>query len=665
MSANHLIHEKSLYLLQHAQNPVDWYPWGEEAFAKARAEDKPIFLSIGYSTCHWCHVMERESFSDDEVAVLLNERYVSVKVDREERPDIDAVYMQVCQAMTGSGGWPLTILMTADQKPFYAGTYLPKVPKFGKPGLVDLLTGVGDLWKERRDELLAAAEEVAAFSAQDRSRSSARLEKGLLRSAVQLFRQGFDPGNGGFSPAPKFPMPHNLLFLLRYSELERDAFARKMAETTLVQMARGGIFDQLGGGFSRYSTDAVWMVPHFEKMLYDNALLSFAYLEAFSVTGNVYFRTVAERTLSYVLRELHDGSGGFYAGQDADSEGVEGRFYVFSRAEVLDVLGEVDGAVFCDWFGISGMSVPNLLQQTDFTSPDPRIAGLCERMYAYRKARAELLTDDKMLTAWNALMLAACAKAFRVLGDERYLAAAQGCRRFVAEHLTDDAGRLLVRFRDGEAKGMGQLADYAFYSWALLELYAADFDPSCLVEACRLADLMRDLFYDEVRGGFFLYASDAERLIGRPKEVYDGAMPSGNSMAAQVLVRLARLTAEPERMRQAEEQLAFVAGNAGTYPAGYSLGLLAMAEMLYPAGEVVCCSAEDVVPPGFLDLLERSHATAVVKSPKTAAELSRAAPFTAAYPVPDTGSVLYFCRDGRCAELVGSVAELAELMRKW
>lgn len=431
-----------------------------------------------------------------------------------------------------------------------------------------------------------------------------------------------------------------------------------------MQMARGGIFDQVGGGFSRYSTDAVWLVPHFEKMLYDNALLSFAYLEAFSITGNAYFRTDAERTLAYVLRELHDGSGGFYAGQDADSAGVEGGFYVFSRQEVLDVLGEEDGAVFCDWFGISGKGVPNLLHQRNFAFPNPRIAELCERMYAYRKIRAELLTDDKVLTAWNALMLAACAKAFRVLGDERYLTAARACRRFVAEHLTDERGRLFVRFRDGEAKGAGQLVDYAVYSWALLELYAADFDPSCLSEACRLADLMRDLFGDAGRGGFFLYASDGERLIGRPKEVYDGEMPSGNSMAAQVLVRLARLTAEPERMRQVEEQLAFVAGNSSAYPAGCSLGLRVMAEMLYPAGEVVCCSAEEGVPPGFLDLMERSHAAAMVKSPKTAAELSRAAPFTAAYPVPASGTVFYFCRDGRCAEPVRSVAELAELIRR-
>ena len=668
MSANHLIHEKSLYLLQHAQNPVDWYPWGGEAFAKARAEDKPVFLSIGYSTCHWCHVMERESFEDPEVAALLNQRFVAVKVDREERPDIDAVYMQVCQAMTGTGGWPMTILMTWDQKPFYAGTYLPKMPKFGKPGLMDLLVGVGDLWNERRDELLSAADEVAAFAAQDRSRWGTEPKKELFRSAVRLFRQSFDPGNGGFSAAPKFPLPHNLLFLLRYSEIERDAAARRMAETTLVQMSRGGICDQVGGGFSRYSTDALWRVPHFEKMLYDNALISYAYLEAFSVTKNPWFRTVAERTLSYVLRELRGGSGGFFAGQDADSEGVEGRYYVFSRQEVLDVLGEEDGVLFCEWFGVaengyfSGMSVPNLLGQERFASPNPGIAELCERMYAYRKERSVLLTDDKVLTSWNALMIAACAKAFRVLGDERYLTAARECRRFVDEFLTDDRGRLFVRFRDGEARGEGQLADYALYSWALLELYAAEFDPSCLSEACRLADLMMQLFHDPVRGGFFLYASDAERLIGRPKEVYDGAIPSGNSAAALVLVRIARLTGDPERQRCAEEQLEFVAGNAEVYPAGYCFGLLALMEMLYPAGEVVCCAAEDTVPPGFLDLMERSGASAVVKCPGTADELLRAVPSTGVYPVPETGAVFYFCRDGRCSAPVSSLEELSVMI---
>ncbi|MDV0441613.1 thioredoxin domain-containing protein [Methanorbis furvi] len=667
---NHLSQEKSPYLLQHATNPVDWYPWGPEAFAKAAAEGKPILLSIGYSTCHWCHVMESESFEDCEVAAVLNEGFVSIKVDREERPDIDAVYMNVCQAMTGSGGWPLTVLMTADQKPFFAGTYLPKHAKFGKPGLLEFLPEVLGLWKKDRDQILSAADEVAAFAAKVAAGRPGAVNRSLLRSAVGQFRQSFDSGNGGFGPAPKFPMPHNLLFLMRYFEVEHDAFARSMAEKTLTQMARGGICDQVGGGFSRYSTDGSWLVPHFEKMLYDNALLAYSYAEMFRLTKNSFFKNVGIGIFSYVLRELQSPEGGFFCGQDADSEGVEGRFYLFSRSEVLDVLGPKDGSEFCDWFGIlehgmvEGKSVPNLLGNAEFAKQTPHMALLRERMYDYRRDRSKLLTDDKVLTSWNALMISAFAKGYRVFGNEEYLAAAVRCREFVDQYLRDADGRLFVRYRDGEAAVLGQLSDYAFYSWSLLELYAANFDASCLLDAVRLAEKMVELFSDEENGGLFLYASDAEQLIGRPKEVYDGAMPSGNSAAALVFVRLFRLTGDVRWQEIAERQLSFAAGVAERYPAGYCLLLLAMLEMLYPAGEVVCCSAEDEVLRDVLEFSEASHAAVLLKRASSADVLAEVASFTAAYPVPESGVMLYFCCDGMCSAPVGSVEELRELVAK-
>lgn len=668
MSANHLIHEKSPYLLQHSENPVDWYPWGEEAFLKAKTENKPVFVSIGYATCHWCHVMERESFEDLEVAALLNRDFVAVKVDREERPDVDAVYMDVCQAMTGSGGWPLTIVMTPEQQPFFAGTYFPKRSGFGKPGLMEVLTEVSRLWESDRERIFGAAREIAAFAARDRSGPGAVPGKDVLRRAAALFRESFDAGYGGFGPAPKFPLPHNLLFLFTYAALEGDDDARRMAEYTLTQMGRGGIFDQVGGGFSRYSTDVMWLVPHFEKMLYDNALLLYTYLTAYESSGFSFFRTVADKTFAYVLRELTDSAGGFFCGQDADSEGVEGRYYVFSPEELRGVLGEEEGRLFCEWFDVtkrgnfSGKSVPNLLQNSRFATPDARMEEVCLRVRKFREQRATLLTDDKVLTAWNGLMIAALAKGFGVLGERRYLSAAERCRRFVMEELCDEAWRLQVRWREGEAAHAGQLADYAFFAWGLLELYAVSGDASCVRDAARFAGVMADLFLDAENGGFFLYASDAEQLIARPKEVFDGAVPSGNSIAGLVLVRLARLTGEGRWRDLADRQCSFLAGSAARYPTGSSAALLALAEVLYPGGEVVCCLAEGESADAVLRLGSRYRAAVLVKTRENADVLAEAAPFSAVYPVPGEGMQLYFCREGACSLPVATPAELERLI---
>ena len=667
MHENRLIFEKSPYLLQHAHNPVDWYPWGQDAFEKARGEQKPVFLSVGYSTCHWCHVMERESFEDEEVAELLNRGFVSIKVDREERPDVDAVYMSVCQAMTGAGGWPLSILMTPDQKPFWAGTYLPKRSRYGAPGLMELLGEVLQLWKFDREKLLGAGDQVTAHITAERKTASAVPEKGVLRAAAEQFLHSFDPANGGFGEAPKFPMPHNLLFLMKYAAQEQDAQAMQMAETTLTQMARGGLFDQIGGGFSRYSTDAKWLAPHFEKMLYDNALLAYAYLEAYRTTGQNFYRTVAERTLGYTLRELTDPSGGFYCGQDADSDGEEGKYYLFTPEEVQKILGETDGISFCAWFDVmekgnfEGRSIPNLLDNPQYEHPPVEITDSCARLLAYRPTRTALHKDDKVLTAWNALMIGAMAKAYRVQGDAPYLEAAKQAREFLKSRLTTTEGKLWLRWRDGQAAHTGQLDDYAFLAWGLLELYAASYDVACLADAAQLTGWMESLFWDAQAGGFYLTASDAEELIARPKELYDGAIPSGNAVAAVVLVRLAALTGEPRWQGLAERQLSYITGTAREYPMGYSFSLLALCEALYPSRELVCAISDQ--PPDELRTLSEAHnLRTLVKTLENAKKLEQIAPFTAGYPLPETGEAYYLCQNGACSAPVYSLQELKQLL---
>lgn len=589
--SNRLKDEKSPYLLQHKDNPVDWYPWCEEAFEKAKAQDKPVFLSIGYSTCHWCHVMARESFEDEEAADILNQGYVCIKVDREERPDIDAVYMSVCQAVTGQGGWPLTIIMTPEQKPFFAGTYFPKERHYGRPGLVDILKEVLRLWRDRREELIQDGEEITAAinrsDAVQKDGSEDRLsEKEILNKAYHIFREQFDPVWGGFGNAPKFPSPHNLLFLMRYAEEEREDDALRMAETTLDAMMNGGIHDHIGGGFSRYSTDERWLVPHFEKMLYDNALLILAYLEAYRITGKERYEDTVRHTADYILRELTDEQGGFYCGQDADSEGVEGKYYVFTPEEVTAVLGEADGKEFCGRYGITaegnfeGKSIPNRIgrrgEDEDTNETPKHIEEQIKKLYEYRRKRTSLHKDDKILLSWNAWTILALARAGSALKEERYLQAAKKAQRFIEEHMTDAKGRLCLRWRDGEAAYEGQLEDYAVYVLALLELHQVDPRKEYLADAVQRAGQMRQFFEDDKEGGYYIYASDAERLIARPKEMHDGAIPSGNSAVAAALGRLAALTKETDWKEAFGRQTRYCARELKDYPAGSSFALLAM-----------------------------------------------------------------------------------------
>lgn len=661
---NHLQSEKSPYLLQHADNPVDWYPWGDEAFQKAVSEDKPVFLSIGYSTCHWCHVMAHESFEDEAVAALLNRNFVPIKVDREERPDVDAVYMSVCQALTGSGGWPLTILMTPEQKPFFAGTYFPKRRRYGQPGLTDILERTAWLWQQDREQLLTTSEEIAAAIAEDRPSDAKEPERELLRQGYALFLRQFDEQWGGFGPAPKFPAPHNLLFLMRYAELETEPNALAMVETTLEAMARGGIHDQFGGGFSRYSTDERWLVPHFEKMLYDNALLLMAYGRAYQITGKAFYADTAGRTADYILRELTDETGGFFCGQDADSDGVEGKYYVFSPEEISEALGEEAGREICRLYGITqsghfeGKSIPNRIGQKE--PPLPAEGERLKKLRAYRLHRAALHRDDKILLSWNAWTILALAQAGRILVDKRYSEAAKRSAQFIEDHMTDERNRLYLRWREGEAAHAGQLEDYAVYALALTALYRLTFDPAYLQNAVQRARQMVELFEDREDGGYFLTAADAERLIVRPKETYDGALPSGNSAAAAVLQRLASLTGETFFQEAADRQLRFLAGEINSYPAGHSFALTAMADALYPHQVLICLVKETI--PEELDSFLRAHPAEslhiLVKTAENAEVLAACAPFTAAYPIPESGTAWYLCENGTCRAPVSDFHEL-------
>jgi len=668
---NHLINEKSPYLLHHAYNLVDWYAWNEEAFAKAKAEDKPVFLSVGYSTCHWCHVMAHESFEDAVVAEMLNRNFIAVKVDREERPDIDAVYMEVCQALTGSGGWPMTIIMTPDKKPFFAGTYLPKNSQYGRTGLVDLLSVISQQWETNQKTLLDSGEQITAHM-QNREIASFTADKPakeLMLTAKAGFVRSFDEKWGGFGSAPKFPMPHNLMFLLRFAAFEHDERALKMAERTLEHMYRGGIFDHIGGGFSRYSTDNMWLTPHFEKMLYDNALLAWAYTEAFALTGRPLYQRVARKTISYVLSELSDQMGGFMCGQDADSEGVEGKYYVFTQAEVKNVLGEEDGTAYCRRFGIEeqggfeGKSIPNLIDCEAYEDEETKITECSRKLYEYRLLRTRLHKDDKVLTSWNALMIIALARAGRVFKDAEYMKAAVRAEKFVSDKLLDSNGYLKIRWKDGEAAKDGQLDDYAFFALALLELFGTCLDVSYLSKAAQLADVMNELFLDEENGGYFMYSKDAEQLITRPKPIYDGAIPSGNSAAAMLLNKLSKLTADERFVKAAEKQLEFVSGAASAQPTAHSFSLLAILEEEYTSAELVCVTSGNEMPSDLTALISQKtlgNLSVLLKTSENAGKLKAIAPFTAEYGIPESGEFYYLCSGRTCFEPVDTLEKLKD-----
>ncbi|MDF2904741.1 MAG: hypothetical protein K0R34_62 [Herbinix sp.] len=663
---NKLIDEKSPYLLQHAYNPVKWYPWGEEAFQKAKEDNKPVFLSIGYSTCHWCHVMAHESFEDEEVADLLNESFVCIKVDKEERPDIDTVYMTICQATTGHGGWPLTILMTPYQKPFYAATYIPKHTQYGILGLMELLDQIAVKWAKNPASMLRTGDQIADIMKHEfeASSDSAKVTKDLIGLAVTQFNQTFDHDYGGFGNEPKFPTPHNLMFLLRYAMLESDEKALFMVENSLMHMYRGGIYDHIGYGFSRYSTDARWLVPHFEKMLYDNAMLAITYTEAYQYTKNPIYKAVAEQILDYVRREMTDKEGGFYCAQDADSEGVEGKYYVFTPDEVTSVLGNDDGSFFCEYFNITkegnfeGTSIPNLIKSNELKPDNERVQRVCKQMYNHRLDRNQLHKDDKILTSWNALMITAYATAAKVFQKKEYAIVAIQAAEFINTRLTDETGRLYVRFREDNAAHYGHIDDYAFYCMALCSLYDATFEIKYIKRALKLAEDMLLYFWDDRYGGFFLNASDSEQLIYRPKEVYDGAIPSGNSVAGYVLTRLAHLTANPKMMEYSRKQLQFLAGQVKDYPAGHSFSLIAFLGELYPSKEIVCISDEEDEYQDLLDYLSEHfepNTVVLMRSEKNSEEVLKTASYVVDYQKINDKTTYYVCENHSCLSPTNSL----------
>ena len=597
--SNRLIHEKSPYLLQHAYNPVDWYPWGEEAFEKAKEEDKPIFLSIGYSTCHWCHVMERESFEDEEVAQLLNENFIAIKVDREERPDIDNIYMTFCQALTGHGGWPLTVFITPDQKPFYAGTYFPKNKKYGHPGLMDILTQISNQWKDRKDEIIQNSKEISeAIAGMESNKRSTEVEKDIIHKTFEELEYLYDPQYGGFGKQPKFPTPHNLSFLLKYWSATKEKKALEIVENTLKAMYKGGMFDHVGYGFARYSVDRKWLVPHFEKMLYDNAMLSIVYLETYHATRKEIYKEIVEKLFDYVLRDMTSPLGGFYSAEDADSEGIEGKFYVWSVDEIEHALGKDDAKIYCKYYDITnkgnfeGHNIPNLINQDlEDISQNQELKNKLEimnrKLFDIRNKRVHPHKDDKILTSWNGLMIAAMAYGYRVLGEEKYLNGATDATEFIFKNLIREDGRLLARYRDGHSAYLGYIDDYAFLIWGLLELYEATLNEDFLEKAIKLNYDMIKLFWDENDGGFYLYGHDAEQLVIRPKEVYDGAIPSGNSVAALNMLRLASLTGDT-KLEELTEKLFYAFGNsAKEHPNAHTFLMTATLFYFAPKTEVV------------------------------------------------------------------------------
>jgi len=680
MSENHqnrLASEKSPYLLQHAGNPVDWYPWEPEAFEEARRQDKPVFLSIGYSTCHWCHVMAHESFEDPQIGRLMNEAFVSVKVDREERPEIDMLYMTICQMMTGSGGWPLSIIMTPDKQPFFAGTYIPRETRFGLLGLVDLIPRIKEMWATGRPELLSSASQIAATLRQSAlSAPGEELDEPILHLAYEQLAGRFDEEHGGFGIAPKFPTAHNLLFLLRYWKRSRQQKALDMVEKTLQAMRRGGMYDHVGFGFHRYSTDQRWLVPHFEKMLYDQALLAVAYVEAFQATGKEEYAQTAQQVLTYVLRDMTSPKGGFYSAEDADSEGEEGKFYLWTYDEIRRTLDVGEAALFVKAFNIeengnftdeaagtkNKTNIPHLTQPLETISAglsvplpelEERLESARRKLFAHRQRRVHPHRDDKVLTDWNGLMIAALAKAARVLQEPQYANAARRAVDFVFHTMLAPDGRLFHRYRDGDTALPAHLDDHAFLTHGLLELYGTTFEVSYLERALALNSHLIEHFWDEDNGGFYFSADDGEELLLRQKQAYDGALPSGNSVAMLNLLRLGRITADPDLEAKAATIGRAFFEKVRQSPAAYTQLMVAVDFAMGPSYELVI--AGDSRRSDTTEMLEALHRRFIpnkvvvfLPTESGSQEVKRIAPFTSEQSSIDGKATAYVCVNHHC-----------------
>ena len=688
---NRLKLEKSPYLLQHADNPVDWYAWGPEAFEKAIKENKPIFLSIGYSTCHWCHVMAHESFEDPEVARLMNDVFICIKVDREERPDIDNIYMRVCQMMTGSGGWPLTILMTPDKKPFFAGTYIPRESHHGRLGMMDLVPRIKELWDTQHDEILKSADKITASLNQiAHDASGPELDKSTLKTAYDQLTGRYSEQYGGFGNAPKFPSPQNLLFLLRYWQSTNDEKALRMVVKTLQSMQNGGIYDHVGFGFHRYSTDSHWLVPHFEKMLYDQAMLAMAYTEAYQATGINEFEETAKEIFTYVLRDMTDKEGGFYSAEDADSEGVEGKFYVWTEDEIRQTLKGDEADLIINVYSIdkignfrdeasgenTGANILHLnksLTEIAFKNKES-VDGLKEsveaarqKLFAVRNKRVHPHKDDKILTDWNGLMIAALAKGAQAFDEPKYAEAAKRAADFILTGMRREDGRILHRYRDRHTSILANIDDYAFLIWGLLELYETVFDVDYLQTALDLNSEMIKYFWDEKDGGFYFTAEDAEELIVRQKEIYDGAIPSGNSVAVSNLFRLSRITANTDFEDKANKIMLAFSKDVESAPSGYTQMMVALGFGIGPSYEIVIVGnpeADDTKE--MLSSLGKHfipYKVILLKhDDQETADITKIAEYTEYHSSFDGKATAYVCLDFACKMPVTNTEEMLKLL---
>jgi uncharacterized protein len=682
LKANRLDNSSSPYLLQHAGNPVNWFPWGNEAFETAVREDKPVFLSIGYSTCHWCHVMERESFEDADVARLMNDTFVSIKVDREERPDLDHVYMQVCQAMTGSGGWPLTVLLTPDRKPFFAGTYFPKTSRYGRIGMMDLIPRIRSAWQDDRTSLVTSANRiVSAMDDSGKSQSGSGITDNDQDRAFRDLQRQFDSRFGGFSGAPKFPMPSQILFLLRYWRRTGEPAALEMVEMTLQSMRCGGIYDQLGFGFHRYSTDAEWLVPHFEKMLYDQALLSLAYIEAYQATKNPFYLGVAREVFDYVLENMTAPGGGFYSAEDADSDGVEGLFYLWSMADLRSVLTDSEVRLVRTVFNVKDrgnfqgeMEGMNILHLKQFPLKDDsqgesgkQIDIIRAKLLNHRNTRVRPFRDEKILTDWNGLMIAALARGGIFLDDPTYIHAAEKAADFLLKHLRKPDGSLQHSFFKGSTGVQGHLDDYAFLGWGLLELYEVTFDPAYLKTSMILSAAGKDRFGDPKSGGYFFTQDNKDTPFKRWKDIQDGVIPSGNAVAVQNLLKLNRMTTVTGKDDFSDISLQSFSNRVASYPAGFTF-LLTVADMNRgPSTEIIIAGtwesdeANQLID-GLREVYIPDATVLFVPCNEPDSLLFQLVPTAKQYLSTDGATRVFVCRNAVCEQPVTSLNKLGELL---
>jgi len=687
---NRLIKEKSPYLQQHANNPVDWYPWSQEAFTKAKRENKPIFLSIGYSTCHWCHVMAHESFEDIEVAKHLNDNFVCIKVDREERPDIDKIYMNFCQLITGSGGWPLTIIMTPDKKPFFAATYIPKLTRYGIKGLLTLIPEVKNLWENKTDDLLKSATEITtSLQKITKYAGGQELTKKTLDYACQQLLNSFDELYGGFGNQSKFPTPHNLLFLLRYWKRTGDNYSLKMIVTTLEHMRQGGIYDHIGFGFHRYSTDRKWILPHFEKMLYDQALLTMAFTEAYQAIKKSIFKKTAQEIIEYVIRDMTSEEGGFYSAEDADSEGKEGKFYTWEYDELKQILTSEELDLIAKFYNIKkeGNFTPeagktskeNIFYQTMSTEDYAKfyqikekellgkLGKIRQKLFQIRKNRIHPEKDDKILTDWNGLMIAALAKAAQVFDEKVYVEKAEKGMNFILKNMMQNNGELLHRYRKGEAKIHGFADDYAFLILGLIELFQVTFDPKYLQISLDLNKYLINHFWDKTDGGLFFYADTNKKLLTRTKEVYDGAIPSANSVSLYNLIRLARITGNADLEQKAKQIGKTFSDQIVKMPSGHTQMMVSLDFAIGPSFEIVIVGYKDKK-----DTQEIIHSINSIYLPSKVVILKEPdmndllieefVPFIKDYSQIKNQATIYVCKNQQCQLPITKIEKMKQLL---